>query len=1148
MKIYFKPLGTLSFLLAVLFLFSSCSNERPGDPKILVFSKTAGFHHQSIADGITAIQQLGTENGFVVDTTTNASMFNEDSLAQYSAVVFLSTTGDVLDHYQEADFERYIQSGGGYVGIHAAADTEYNWGWYGRMVGGYFLDHPGINDPHPNVQEGVLTVEDATHPSTEHLPNPWTRTDEWYSYKNFNEDVNVLLSLDEDSYQGGADMGYHPMAWYHEYDGGRVFYTGLGHTSESFYEEEYLLHILAGIQYAIGDNEILDYDEATSERVPAENRFTKTQLVLGEFYEPTEMTILPNLDVLIAQRRGEILHFDNEDSTLNQVGFLDVYHQSDADGVNAEEGVLGLKADPDFEDNNFVYIFYSPSEASVNRLSRFVFENDELDMDSETTILEFHSDRDICCHTGGSIAFDGDGLLYVSTGDNSTPFNQREGKYFTNGFAPLDQRAGNEQFDAMRTSGNPNDLRGKILRIRVNEDGSYDIPEGNLYQPGTEGTRPEIYVQGNRNPYRIQVDQKTNFLYWGEVGPDANNDSLQTRGPRGYDEVNQAREAGFFGWPMFVGNNYPYVRYDYATGESGEAFDPENPVNNSPNNTGIEQLPPAQPAFIWYPYVTSPEFPSMGTGGRNAMAGPVYYSDMYAEETRLPDYYDGKLFIYDWVRGWMKAVTMWPNGDFAKVEPFMPNTELNALIDLELGPDGRLYLLEYGSGWFTKNPDAGLSRIDFNAGNRPPVVNDVLVDKTSGTLPLTVQATANAGDPEDTELTYIWDFGNGQTAETNNPQAEVTYEEIGEYEISVEVQDPDGLTGRGRSVPVYAGNAAPIVNINLEGNSTFYFPGAPVSYSVSVEDPNDPTASEDLSNLVVSADYVEGLDMAVASQGHQIMTEYMIGKNLIETLDCQACHQVTEASIGPSYSEVAEFYKDSTGVTPYLVNKIINGGSGVWGETVMPGHLELSEDDARSIVSWIQSLAEEENETLPARGSIDPTLGEQPAPNGLLILSASYTDKGSSDTKPLTGNTSVYLRSNSMSFQGASNLEGFTTMTFGGNYLMMVPDPAGSFRLQNIDLTDVESVTIIGGLQEPLSGNIDFELRVGSPDGELVGEASYEAGGGFQTPQGFLAYTMTFNLPSSIDGGSHDLYIVSRRGEGAGGTFVLTNIQFNPAR
>ena len=190
---------------------------------------------------------------------------------------------------------------------------------------------------------------------------------------------------------------------------------------------------------------------------------------------------------------------------------------------------------------------------------------------------------------------------------------------------------GFEQYDARRSSGNSNDLRGKILRIKINEDGSYSIPDGNLFPKGTANTRPEIYVMGNRNPYRISVDKKNGYLYWGEVGPDASNDSLDTRGPRGYDELNQAKKAGYFGWPLFVGNNYPYYEYDYATGTKGSKFDPAKPINNSPNNTGVKELPPVSPAFIWYPYAVSPDFPEMGTGGRNAMAGPAYYTDMYPE-------------------------------------------------------------------------------------------------------------------------------------------------------------------------------------------------------------------------------------------------------------------------------------------------------------------------------------------------------------------------------------------------------------------------------------------------------------------------------------------------------------------------------------
>ncbi len=163
---------------------------------MLVFSKTAGYYHASIPNGIAAIEKLGVANNFEVDTTKNPEMFQEDTLKKYAAVIFLNTTGDVLDSRQEAAFERYIQSGGGFVGIHAAADTEYDWGWYGRMVGGYFVDHPGIKDTFPNVQEGILNVVDASNDATKHLPKQWKKTDEFYSYKKINPDTKVLLNIE----------------------------------------------------------------------------------------------------------------------------------------------------------------------------------------------------------------------------------------------------------------------------------------------------------------------------------------------------------------------------------------------------------------------------------------------------------------------------------------------------------------------------------------------------------------------------------------------------------------------------------------------------------------------------------------------------------------------------------------------------------------------------------------------------------------------------------------------------------------------------------------------------------------------------------------------------------------------------------------
>ncbi|HLU84326.1 MAG TPA: ThuA domain-containing protein, partial [Vicingaceae bacterium] len=217
---------------------NSCSNKRDGAPKLLVFSKTAGYKHASIPAGIAAIEKLGKENGFEVDTTTNAELFNEENLKQYSTVIFLSTTGNVLDHYQEAAFERYIQAGGGYVGIHAATDTEYDWGWYNKLVGAYFLSHP------MGTPEADFIIKNKNHPSTEFFTDTvWHRTDELYNYRKINPDVNVLMTLDESSYKGGLNGDFHPIAWYHDFDGGRAFYTGGGHTDESFSEELFLKHL-----------------------------------------------------------------------------------------------------------------------------------------------------------------------------------------------------------------------------------------------------------------------------------------------------------------------------------------------------------------------------------------------------------------------------------------------------------------------------------------------------------------------------------------------------------------------------------------------------------------------------------------------------------------------------------------------------------------------------------------------------------------------------------------------------------------------------------------------------------------------------------------------------------------------------------------
>ncbi|OLY93181.1 Glucose/arabinose dehydrogenase, beta-propeller fold [Cnuella takakiae] len=1134
------------FLFAASLLFAAC-NKRSGKPRVLVFSKTNGWQHESIPAGVAAMQKLGTQDGFEVDTTTNAAYFTEDSLKKYAAVVFLSTTGDVLNNYQEAEFERFIQSGGGFVGIHAAADTEYDWGWYGRLVGGYFETHPGIRDSFPNVQPGSFAVVQKDGPGMKDMPAKFNHTDEFYSFKKMDSTVNVLLTVDEASFKGGYMNGNHPMAWYHDYDGGRAWYTNLGHTNESFSDPVVLKHISGGIKYAVGDNKELNFDKARTAKVPEEERFNKTMLAGGQFYEPTEMTVLPNLDILVAQRRGEILLYKNGDSAMKQAGFLNVYFKTlNTPGVNAEEGVLGLKADPNFSKNNYVYIYYSPADTSVNRLSRFKFVNDKLDMQSEQVVLQLYSQREICCHTGGSIAFDNEGLLYLSTGDNSTPFDEKGQQYVNHGYAPLNDAPGHEQYDARRTSGNANDLRGKILRIRVKEDGSYEIPEGNLYPKGTAGTRPEIYVQGNRNPYRISVDQKNGFLYWGEVGPDAAADSLDTRGPRGYDELNQARKAGFFGWPLFVGNNYPYHEYNYETGATGAAFDPNKPINNSRNNTGIKELPPVAPPFIWYPYAASKEFPQVATGGRNAMAGPVYYTSMFPKETRLPDYYDGKLLIYDWIRGWIKAVTMKENGDFDKMEPFMGNTKFNALIDMEVGPDGKLYLLEYGSGWFSKNPDAALSRIDYNSGNLAPKVAGIKVDRTSGALPLKVVATVDAKDPEQKELKYIWNLGNGQTKETSEPRLEHNFDKAGEYALSVTVQDKDGSKTQSETVPVFAGNAAPDINVTVTGNKTFYFPGKPVAYAVTYTDKEDGSqAAPDA--LLVSADYVEGTDKAGANMGHQVLTEAMMGKNLVQSLDCKACHKLEEKSVGPAYTAVSQKYQKDGGAVNHLVNKIIRGGAGVWGETAMPAHPNLKPTDARQIVAYILSLSGGSalNKSLPANGTVPATLGKPAKDNGMLVISASYTDKGSNGIRPLESHSGIALRSNTVGMGAVAKTQGFNLMDNGGNQLLIFPKGSGWFAFNNIDLSGIGSLDInLNWGKAPLYGYA-FEVRLDAPDGKQIGSGALA--GGLPTSATGGGAGIKVDIQPVTDNKMHTLYIVARSAKaGERHEPAVTSIRFNP--
>lgn len=233
-----------TFLCLAYLLFATGRPGQAKEKKVLVFYKTAGYHHASIARGAKAIYELGIDHKFGVDTTADAAVFTADNLKQYAAVVFLSTTGDVLNGEQQAAFEKYIRAGGGFMGIHAATDCEYDWSWYGNLVGAYFGSHPA-------QQEAMLNVVDRRHGSTKHLPETWKRKDEWYNFKWIAPDLHVLIKIDEASYQGGKNGADHPMAWYHTYDGGKAFYTELGHTDESYADPLYLQHLLGGLEWVM---------------------------------------------------------------------------------------------------------------------------------------------------------------------------------------------------------------------------------------------------------------------------------------------------------------------------------------------------------------------------------------------------------------------------------------------------------------------------------------------------------------------------------------------------------------------------------------------------------------------------------------------------------------------------------------------------------------------------------------------------------------------------------------------------------------------------------------------------------------------------------------------------------------------------------
>jgi len=847
---------------------------------------------------------------------------------------------------------------------------------------------------------------------------------------------------------------------------------------------------------------------------PEENRFTKVVLANG-MDEPMEMTFLPDNRVLIVERKGGVKIINEITGEITLVATIPVNtkYTNKAGAVReAEEGLMGVIAHPDYVTNHWIYLYYADPTDSKHVLARWELVGNELIESSKKIVLEVPTQREECCHTGGGMVFDAEGNLYLTVGNNTV--NPREGS------SNLDERPGMENADDQRAPGNTNDLRGKILRIHPESDGTYSIPEGNLFPPGTAKTRPEIYTMGHRNPWRPTLDSKTGYLYWGEVGPDASVDSIW--GPKGYDEFNQAKGPGFFGWPFFIGANFPYNRHNHADSSYGAPYDVTNPVNESVNNTGLRELPkPVVPAMIYYPYGTSEIFPELGSSGRSATGGPVFRKADFEKTAPyvFPAYYEGKWLIVDFMRGWIFAVTMDENGDYKSMERFLPNETFSSAIDMDFGPDGSLYILEYGSAWFRGNANSRLVKIQFNKGNRKPNVK-ASADKLAGAVPLVVNLSADGSTDFDSydqgKLTYEWKITKGsgfnQTLKEANP--EFTFTDPGTYLVTLTVTDTKGENNFA-SFEIVAGNEPPSVVIDINGlNRSFWFGDSELNYAVSVSDNEDGSTENGEINeqiVAITFDYVpagfDPIEIASKQVGVESSAQLSLGKTLIESSDCKSCHQYTEKSIGPSYQAVAEKYENTEANTAYLVSKIIKGGSGVWGDHGMSAHPSLSEADAERMVNYILALNEVQATipSLPLRGKVSTKIPEGEIGQGSFLLRAAYTDQGGSAIGSLNGIDFIVLKSPFVDPQTSIDRKGVQLLTTP-NINFLVAGDQSHFALDGIDLTSITQIDVLAAINQRNGGiGGSVEVRIGSPQGELLGKSEKigrKEGGGFRPPQG----------------------------------------------
>ncbi|REK22490.1 MAG: PKD domain-containing protein [Planctomycetota bacterium] len=879
---------------------------------------------------------------------------------------------------------------------------------------------------------------------------------------------------------------------------------------------------LAGCHSATADSPSAEALAQTDEATPVAARpdadafdplrYEKEILVRG-LHDPMQIHVLDDGQIYFHEIHGKLKHYDPQSGEVTVVGEMPSVRYG-------EVGFMGLALDNDFATNGRIYTLYCPrAKRDHLRLSRFEIRAGRLELDSERMLFEYPIDPQSAAHMGGGMMMTPDGLLYIGTGDNCTPIPE----------LPVDQRDGFAHNDALRSSGNSRDLRGKVLRIRPTDDGGYEVPADNLFPDGKQG-RAEIYAMGVRNAFRLFVDPQTKWVYWGDVGPNIRLDFEV--GPNGYDEVNQARAAGNFGWPMFTGPNEAYRWWDFATRTRGRWFEVDNPVNDSRNNTGLRRLPPPQPAFIWYPTTESPEFPELGSGGRAAMCGPIYRYDAALDSpVKLPAALDGRLLIYDWTRNWIKQVVLDDEGRIERIEPFLDHMLFRKPIDMKFRSDGTLYVIEYGDRW-GGNTDAQIVRIVYRRGNRPPVAV-VRADRSAGKEPLTVRL--DAGDSHDRDrddrLRYEWRVGPLPEVVSTAAKFETTFSEPGVYDVELTAIDAMGAQSTAK-LEIRVGNTPPVVRILEPPHGSFFEWKEPLLYAAEVDDAEDGSTAAaeasgrriDPARLVVRTKYQQRrASTDVDALGQQLVNDDATlepGLAMMRRTTCFACHMARNASAGPPYEQVARKYQGDASARERLAKKIISGGVGVWGVKPMPPHPQHTLAETRQMVDWVLSLAHSSSSaplagTRGAFRAID--FPDIRADAGVYVITASYTDEGAAGVPPLTGQAVHLLHSRKKKAAFFDTRRGAEIVDeYEGEHTIVGRFADGDYvSFAQIRLTDVAEVSFRAGALGDVGGR--FEIRQDGPEGPQLAAATMKPSVGYQYQK----------VPIRDPGGVHDLYVVA---------------------